>query len=484
MRMRLSRRLSLSMALLALVSILLLSGLLYFSTRSLFSQYISGTQSLQSRNWVEFLQDYYRQNGSLEGVQDLLSRGVPSGNVASSRSLRGHHGTANGQHGHMLGNGRQVVVVDSSGQVVGDSSGTRLGMTLPPTEQRNALPIIVNGQTVGGVLFPGLESTRLGNLEVNFLKNLAGWSLLAGLLTLLLALGAGIFISKKITRPLSQLSEAADCLARGDVTSRAPVAGDEEIAHLAEAFNFMAEKLEETRIIRDNLTADIIHELKTPLAILRGNLESLQSGILPPSEETFISLQDEAIRLTKLVDDLAVLNRAESGRLPLQPVSCALEEILEGLAPLLLQVDLEEKDFHLQKAADLPRLWVDRERTLQVLINVLGNALAFTPPGGQIVLQAFPEGKEVHLQIADSGPGIPGEDLPHVFDRFYRADKSRSRRLGGTGLGLAIARSFVQAQGGQIWAESTPGQGSVFHILLPAAGAGDAMDTDNADFLD
>lgn len=468
MRMRLSRRLSLSMALLALVSIILLSGLLYFSTRNLFSHYISSSQSLQSRTWVEFLQDYYQQTGSLDGVQDLLARGVPWV-TGPSAGLTRHHAAGNGLHGRRGGNGRQVVVINARGQVVGDTTCIWLGKMLPPSEQSNALPLVVDGQTVGGVLFPGLESTRLGDLEINFLKNLAGWSLLAGLLTLLMALAAGVFISKKITRPLHQLSESADCLARGDVTSRAAVEGDEEIAHLAEAFNLMAEKLEETRLIRENLTADIIHELKTPLAILRGHLESLQSGVLPPSEETFISLQDEAIRLSKLVDDLAELNRAETGRLPLKPAPCSLEEILEGLTPLLMQIELEEKKFHLEVAEGLPRLWVDRERIIQVLINVLGNALAFTPPGGEIVLRAFPEGKGLHLQVADSGPGINRDDLPHVFDRFYRADKSRSRRRGGTGLGLAIARSFVQAQGGQIWAESSPGQGSIFHIVLPAA---------------
>lgn len=216
------------------------------------------------------------------------------------------------------------------------------------------------------------------------------------------------------------------------------------------------------------MTADIIHELKTPLSILRGNLESLQSGALVASEETFLSLQDEVIRLTKLVEDLEVLSRLESGRLALDLQPCEISELLDALFPIINTLELQGKIFKSEIADDLPPLYVDRGRTLQVLINLLSNAMSYTPEGGSITLQAKEEEGFIHLSISDSGKGIEEQDLKHIFDRFYRADRSRSRRLGGTGLGLAIAQGFVEAQKGKIWAESTPGKGSTFHLLLPS----------------
>jgi signal transduction histidine kinase len=293
-------------------------------------------------------------------------------------------------------------------------------------------------------------------------------TLLAGLLTLIIAVILAIFISRKISQPISELALATNQLAEGNWSTRARVKGDQEIAILADNFNLMAQKLEEAQTRRENMTADIIHELKTPLSILRGNLESLQSGALEASEETFLSLQDEVIRLTKLVEDLEVLSRLESGNLALDLQPCEISGLIDALFPIINTLELQGKIFKSELTDDLPPLYVDRGRTLQVLINLLSNAMSYTPEGGSITLQAK-KGVEgfVHLTICDSGKGIEEPDLQHIFDRFYRVDRSRSRRLGGTGLGLAIARGFVEAQQGKIWAESTPGKGSTFHLLLP-----------------
>ncbi|MGS0763195.1 HAMP domain-containing sensor histidine kinase [Syntrophomonas curvata] len=464
--MKISHRLALSMAAMAVLSVFLLAGLIYNSTSNIFSRYIDRSISVQCQHWAGSLTAYYAARGSWDGLQSYLQSST--GDIA----VPGHHfrGRGLGMSSQRYLMGSEVVVVDASHQVVGDSNGTRLGRTLSSKDWQNAYPLLIDNMYIGSVIFFNAGVSRLGDLEVDFLHNMSRATLLAALLTLIIAILAAIFISHKISHPISDLVRATNQLAEGRWQTRAPVGGDQEFAVLADNFNLMAQKLEEAQNRRENMTADIIHELKTPLSILRGNLESLQSGALNPSEETYLSLQDEVIRLSKLVDDLEVLSRVESGRLALNLKACELPPLLDALFPIINTLELQGKNFSSEIADDVPALYVDKDRILQVLINLLSNAMAYTPEGGTIKLAAGKgEGGFVHIAISDSGKGIEEQDLEHIFDRFYRAERSRSRRLGGTGLGLAIARGFVEAHQGKIWAESTPGQGSTFHLLLPAA---------------
>lgn len=461
--MKISHRLTLTMAAVAILSVFLLAGLIYNSTGSIFSRYINRTITLQYQRWAEGLQSYYAEQGNWDNLQTYLQN--PAGNVVSPGHRRGRGPGVNAQR-FMMGD---IVVVDANHMVIGNSSGTRLGEYMSDRELKNAYPLEVGNKYIGSVIFYETEMNRLGELEIDFLTNMSRATLLAALLTLIIAIILAIFISRKISHPISKLALATNQLAQGNWSTRAQVQGDQEIIVLADNFNSMAHKLEEAQTRRENMTADIIHELKTPLSILRGNLESLQSGALVVSEETFLSLQDEVIRLTKLVEDLEVLSRLENGNLALNLQPCEMSGLLDALFPIINTLELQGKVFKSEIADNLPPLYVDKGRTLQVLINLLSNAMYYTPEGGTIILQAN-KGKEgfVHLIISDSGKGIEEQDLKHIFDRFYRADRSRSRRLGGTGLGLAIARGFVEAQEGSIWAESTPGKGSTFHLLLPA----------------
>jgi len=456
------------MAAMAILSVLLLAGLIYNSTSNIFSRYIDRSVSVQCQHWANSLTAYYIAQGNWDGLQSYLQDPVDD-------NTPGHHYRARG-----LGlnpqrslTGGEIVVTDADNRVVGDSSGTRLGNSLTDRDLKNAYPLMVEGSYIGSVAFFNTSANRLGELEIDFLHNMSRATFLAALLTLILALLLAVFISNKISQPIGNLVQATNNLAEGHWHTRAPVGGDQEFALLAENFNLMATKLEEAQNRRENVTADIIHELKTPLSILRGNLESLQSGALRPSEETYLSLQDEVIRLTKLVDDLDLLSRAESGRLSLNRGVWDISQLLDGLFPIINTLELQGKMFTSKTEVGLPSLYVDKDRILQVLINLLSNAMAYTPEGGTITFAAC-GGKDgfVHIAISDSGKGIGEQDLKHIFDRFYRAERSRSRRLGGTGLGLAIAQGFVQAHQGKIWAESTPGQGSTFHLLLPAAAAG------------
>lgn len=462
--MKISHRLTLAMAAMAVFSVFLLAGLIYNSTGSIFSRYINRSISVQYQRWAEGLESYYSEQGNWDNLQAYLQN--PAGNPGSpGHHFRGRGPGANAQR-FMIGD---IVVVDANHKVIGDSSATRLGEYISDEELKNAYPLEVGNNYIGNVIFYETGMNRLGELEIDFLTNMSRATLLAALLTLIIAIILAIFISRKISHPISELAVATNQLAEGRWSTRAQIQGDQEIIVLADNFNLMAQKLEEAQTRRENLTADIIHELKTPLSILRGNLESLQSGALIASEETFLSLQDEVIRLNKLVEDLDVLSRLESGRLALDLQPCEISQLLDALFPIINTLELQGKVFKSEIADNLPPLYVDKGRTLQVLINLLSNAMHYTPEGGIITLQAKKETESsIHLAISDSGKGIEKQDLEHIFDRFYRADRSRSRQLGGTGLGLAIARGFVEAQGGKIWAESTPGKGSTFHLLLPA----------------
>lgn len=469
--MKIPQRLALSMALIAVLSVLLAAGFIYGSTRTLFSQYLYQTASGQAQRWVAVVQDYYRQTGSLEGLQPFL---FPSGDDPSA-FMRPGAGSRRGWNSYGPGPGMRhavenqgLLVVDARGRVVADAGGQQLDSVLTGPQVTGGLPVEVGGGIVARVILPGPANLALGDLEMRFLTSIARYSALAAVLAIAAALGLGYLLSRRISRPVIDLAGATNRLAEGDLNIRAQVYGDSEIAQLGKNFNLMAQKLQETRTIRENLTADLIHELKTPLAILRGNLESMQSGVVPPGEETLMSLQDEVIRLAKLVDDVELLSRAETGTLPLERGCYSVGELLDNLFPIIHALESEGKVFASDVPADLPDLLVDKHRMLQVMINLMTNAMAHTSPGGKIRLRALPgPDRCLLLTLQDEGQGIPPEKLPYIFDRFYRVDPSRSRTLGGTGLGLAIAKGIVEAHGGRIWAESQLGQGSTFHLLLP-----------------
>jgi signal transduction histidine kinase len=243
------------------------------------------------------------------------------------------------------------------------------------------------------------------------------------------------------------------------------VGSRDEIGELAQAFNQMAQSLAHQETLRRNLMADIAHELRTPLTVMRGDLEALLDGILETTPEALGSLQEETLLLSRLVDDLRALALAEAGQLQLERQSIDLASLLQGVvAGFDLQAQSQDQTLVLDLPADLPAVEADSERVRQVTANLISNALHHAPGSGRVVVSARGQHDQVQVSVADDGPGIAPEDLPHVFDRFWRGRESRA---GGSGLGLAIAQELIRAHGGHIWVESELGRGATFYYTLP-----------------
>jgi histidine kinase len=286
---------------------------------------------------------------------------------------------------------------------------------------------------------------------------------------ILAALFVSVFTASRIVTPIRAMTNASQRIADGDYGQRVPVPGEDELGALAQSFNRMAETLDQTERRRLELIGDVAHELRTPLAAIRSSMEGLIDGVLPADPATYAGIEREAARLQRLVWDLEELSRAEAGQIPLERQTIALQEPLLA-AVQRLQSQFEDKQVDLELMPADPDLFVkvDFNRILQVLTNLLGNALQHTPPGGRVTLSAARDGNSALVSVVDTGAGIGPEHLPHVFERFYRVDKSRSRAGGGSGIGLTISKHLVEAHGGRIWAASDGlGRGSAFTFTLP-----------------
>jgi signal transduction histidine kinase len=282
---------------------------------------------------------------------------------------------------------------------------------------------------------------------------------------------ASVLVARQVSRPVRSLASASRRIADGDYDQRVAADGPGELAELGASFNTMAAALENVEQRRGALIGDVAHELRTPVTVLRGYVEGLADGVFPASAETWAKLDEETARLSRLVEELQSLSRAEAGQLavstaPVDPVG------IVNAAAQRFRLAFADKGLRLDAVtpARLPTVLADPERLVQVLSSLLDNALRYTPAPGTVTIAARQEGDNVAFSVRDSGIGIAAEHLPHVFERFYRADRSRARSSGGSGVGLTIARALAAAMGGVLRAESGgPGQGSTFTLVLPAA---------------
>ncbi len=412
---------------------------------------------------AEQLADYYLANGGWGQVHQLMPRFI------------GGHGPDSGPGpNHGMGPDRgpgqdrlPFAITDVQGAVMVPGGRYRVGERVPLDLARNGVPIEVEGQVVGYVVEP-LEAERQ-QYRAAFSRRVNVAILLAAMGAVGVSLMLGGVLSRSLTRPLQELTHATHRMAKGQLAQQVPVRSDDELGQLAVSFNQMSTQLARAQALRRQMTADIAHDLRTPLSIILGHAEALRDGVLPPELPTFEIMHDEAQRLNRLVEDLRTLSLAEAGELTMAPRLVSPHALLErAYAAHWPRTQEKEIVLELNAAPGLPDVNVDPDRMAQVLDNLVDNALRFTPVHGRITLTAIVVDHTVQLAVQDTGPGLLPEALAHAFDRFYRGDKSRQRQTeGGSGLGLAIVKSLVEAQHGRVWAESQAGQGAAFIVALP-----------------
>jgi signal transduction histidine kinase len=389
---------------------------------------------------------YYLHEGDWEGIQPFVE-----------------------QWGNLYG--QRIILTDANGMVVADSEGDLFReLYIPDSPGRSLSP----SWQAGGI--GTLYITPESSLEVDFtslqilFKAIGLFFIWGGLIAAAIALIMTFFLSRRILAPVKALTFAAKRLGHGDFSQRVQVKDRSELGELADTFNSMAGDLERAEQLRQNMVADVAHELRTPLSNIRGYLEAMRDGVIERDADSIRSLDEEATLLSRLVDDLQELSLAEAGELKLV---CQVENIAELIRQTVdgVQAQATTKGLSLliELPEKLPPVNIDSHRISQILRNLLENAVAHTDSGDAITVTVKQKDNYLEVAVTDTGEGIPAEDLLNIFERFYRVDKSRARATGGSGLGLTIAKRLAEAHGGKIEAHSEPGKGSRFAFTLPVA---------------
>jgi signal transduction histidine kinase len=461
MKHSLRSHLSLAILLAALFTVILISFLANTLINDKFRDYIVERQKNKSMEIVADLSQQY----------DLPSRSWDSSFV------------------HMLGmyvlyDGYIIKVYDGEGQPVWDAEqhdmtlcnqimrdiSTRMSARLPKVEGEfisQSYDLAKGGKKIGSVTISYFGPYFLSENDFQFLSTLNGILFFAGTLSLLLALTAGWFLAKRISSPIVKTIDITKRMAEGDYAIEFEnKANIRELDNLAQAVQQLGAALSRQESLRKQMTADVAHELRTPLTIVGANLEAMIDGFWEASAERLQSCQEEIGRLSGLVSDLERLAKAESESSNLEKTHFDLLETVRAVADNL-SIQIAQKRLSVEIRGEKAVIFADRGRLSQVALNLLSNAIKYTPEEGHIEVNVKKEPPNVVLTVADDGPGIGEEDLSLIFERFYRADKSRSRKTGGSGIGLSIVKSIVRAHGGTVKASSRLGEGSAFAVILP-----------------
>jgi two-component system, OmpR family, sensor histidine kinase BaeS len=449
----LSLKLSIAFLAVSLAGVGLVAVFIWGTTSREFNQF------LFDRGQSEFAAaatTYYETNNSWNGIVDGLTqqRLLPPDKP---------------QDGHVPHPPQPFALVDQNGIVMVGGGPFNLGDTVPADVINKGVAITVNGQHVGTVISTGNQPGR-DSISARFLGRINDALMVAALGASALALLLGIFLARTLTRPLRDLTAASHAMASGQLKQQVEVRSRDELGELTATFNQMSADLEHSNQLRRQMTADIAHDLRTPLGVITGYLESMRDGVLKPTPERYDAIYSEAKHLQRLVEDLRTLSLADAGELKInrQPVQPAdlLERLVQAFQHQAGQLQVSLK---LVVDPSLPDIFVDPERIEQVLGNLVSNSLRYTPEGGEIEFSAHAEEGGVRLAVRDNGSGMAPDVIIHIFERFYRGDDSRAQQGEESGLGLAIAKSVVELHGGKINASSQGiGHGTTISILLPA----------------
>lgn len=450
-------RLILSFVLIVIVSIASVVIIFRFGAQREVGAFMFRGGMTGGEDLVDALESYYSTHRSWQGVETILG------------STSGHRMGPGRQSGQGMGMmGQRLRLANADGSIVFDTSLQQPTGSLSQEQLSQAIPLKSGWRTAGYLLLEGGAAFTAGD-QTALLARLTRAAMTAAVIGAGFSLILAVMLTYRLMQPIHDLRRGAQALSAGKLSQRVAVSGDGELASLGRAFNRMAESLQNVEESRRAMTADIAHELRTPLAVQRAHLEAIQDGVYPLDVENLDPILAQNLLLTRLVEDLRTLALAEAGQLTLDKAPVDLphlvQRVIERFTPQAANSDI--RLVNEQRGTNIPTLELDAGRIEQILNNLITNALRFTQPGGRIVLSLEQDAGAVHLSVHDSGPGIPEHALPHVFERFYRTDQSRSREAGGSGLGLSIARQLARAHGGSLAAANHPRGGAVFTLSLP-----------------
>jgi signal transduction histidine kinase len=444
-----------------LIIIVTIGAASFFVARSLWDQiksYEELNDSIRMSRVISLISRYYFINGSWDGIQSLVEQ---LGTMEEKRII--------------LTDPSGVTIADSKKDLIGKKyQTTEVGeditlpvISIPSQTDQNSLIITDTSLTIGTVYISPQGSSVLTIYLSSTINRFLIWG---ALLAIAIAIIVTFFLSRRILSPIRALTYTAKKLGKGDFNSRVDIKDRGELGELANTFNSMAGDLQRNEVLRRNMVADVAHELRTPLSNVSGYLEAIRDDVIKPEPSVIFSLSEEVDLLSRLVNDLQELALADAGELKLE---CQPENLSQLIDQSVKSIQAKVIEKGLITATNLPEniplVDIDYHRISQVLRNLLANAIIHTPSGGKINVSAELAGKFVHVIVTDTGEGIPLSDLPNMFERFYRVDKSRSRTAGGSGLGLTIVKRLVEAHGGSVAVASELGKGSSFSFTVPVA---------------
>lgn len=472
--MRLKYRLSLLF--LVVIAVAAATSLVFVrrSTESMFRSFVFSGDARKAKAYASILAEYRATNGSWDEVQRFLIELPALLTEVVDTKLHGEGTwpslTANPAPTLRSLIEDRVVVADSRGIIVADTANQIVGSFHPVRHLDHGVPIINNFDRTGTVLVGSMIDSSLSGVDEHFLESVTRSIIWSTAAAALIALLVGLLFASRITRPLGVLAQAAKSVARGDHSEPVPVVGQDEVAVLSSSFNEMTAELKRLDAAKKQVVADSAHELRTPVTLIQGIVEGMIDGVFPRDDHTLKSVYEETRRLSRLIDTLHELEIIESGELELSSEGVDLREAFRKATLLFAPASAAKSiDLSLEcTAAPPPLVSGDYLRLGEVVYNLISNAIKYTPEGGSVLVREHAGSAGfVRFSVDDSGPGIVPEERAHIFERFYRIDKSRAAETGGRGLGLAIVSEIVKAHGGSIGIEDSPLGGACFVVTLP-----------------
>ncbi|WP_319415418.1 ATP-binding protein [Marispirochaeta aestuarii] len=430
-----------------------------FSTHKAYTRMVRQEDKLLADQMALLAEDYYRQNGTLIGISEILR--LPSGyGMPPSRRMLDH----SRMMPRMV---PPVLVLGEDGQVYADTHGFFTTRDVQDFEIQHGTPVMIDSRTVGRVFVGSMIVPALDDRDNEFLGLVVRSVLVSSLSVAIVAVFLGAVLFRRIASPVEALAAASRSIAQGNLHARINIHRSDELGELIDQFNTMASSLESSEEWKRRIISDSAHELRTPVAVLQGELEMILEGVYTPDRKRIESLYRETELMSRLISELGELAAAEGGQIRLIRQNCSLEELArEAAEPFLVQALPRKVSIQIPDTEGM-EVFGDPQKIIQVIRNLVANALKVVPDGGRIDIYSEKVGNEAVLHVDDSGAGIPEEYREQIFQRFFRLDSSRNREAGGAGLGLAIARRIMQLHGGRIWADEGKNGGARISIALP-----------------